>query len=325
MYVRGDACPFCGGRKLRPFVAGRTGHRDARPTQLLECCECVVAWQWPLERTAQDSIDHYDDCYRQADSAECSYFHADRRKDVADLQVGFIRQLLGKCEGRLLDVGAGDGVFVHRALAAGFDAYGIEPSPVGANAASVRCGEDRIVCGLLADSATDGKYDVVTLWDVIEHVEDPLSVLMAAAAHLRSDGWLIVETGNYQSAERLLAGNSWWAYHPEHRWYFTPQSMKALFQHAGLNATNICEQTLRPNAPTAINTSLFAVVSSGLRSRAGLLTAVSQYRCLRQAVRAWPAWAHLPIFALAGRFHKCSIPTRHLPRQPKGAMPFGQA
>ena len=230
IYLRGDACPFCERRQLRPFVAGWTGHRDARLTQLLECRECVVAWQWPLGRTAQDSIDHYDDCYKMADTAECSYFHAERRKVVADLQVAFLRQLSGECQGRLIDVGAGDGVFVQQALIAGFDAYGVEPSPVGAHAANARCGERRVVCGLLANSTADATYDIVTSWDVIEHVEDPLGLLISAAAHLRPGGWLVVETGNYQSADRLLAGKTWWAYHPEHRWYFTPQVMRARFR-----------------------------------------------------------------------------------------------
>jgi 2-polyprenyl-3-methyl-5-hydroxy-6-metoxy-1,4-benzoquinol methylase len=214
IYLRGDACPFCDGRELRPFVAGRTGHRDARPTQLLECRNCVVAWQWPLSRTNQDSINHYDDCYTKADSAECSYFHANKRKVVAELQVGFLRQLLGACRGRLIDVGAGDGAFVQQALRAGFDAYGIEPSRAGAEAAVARCGEQRVICGTLADSAMNATYDVVTLWDVIEHVDDPLGLILSAAAHLKSGGWLVVETGNYQSAERLIAGNRWWAYHP---------------------------------------------------------------------------------------------------------------
>jgi 2-polyprenyl-3-methyl-5-hydroxy-6-metoxy-1,4-benzoquinol methylase len=301
IYLRGDACPFCERRQLRPFIAGRTGHRDARPTHLLECRECVVAWQWPLVRTAQDSIDHYDDCYSKSDTAECSYFHADRRKVVADLQVAFLRQLLGERQGRLIDVGAGDGVFVQQALLAGFDAFGVEPSPVGVHAANARFGEPRVVCGLLADTPADATYDVVTLWDVIEHVEDPLGLLIAAAARLRSGGWLIVETGNYQSAERLLAGKAWWAYHPEHRWYFTPQVMRALFQRTGLNETKLCQQILRPGSPSRISSSLLGTMTSGLRRPTVLLTELWNYCRVRQAARAWPEWAHLPIFALAGR------------------------
>ena len=50
-------------------------------------------------------------------------------------------------------------------------------------------------------STADATYDIVTLWDVIEHVEDPLGLLISAMAHLRPGGWLVVETGNYQSAD----------------------------------------------------------------------------------------------------------------------------
>jgi 2-polyprenyl-3-methyl-5-hydroxy-6-metoxy-1,4-benzoquinol methylase len=309
-YLRGDACPFCGGQQLREFVAGRKGHRDARPMHLMECRECVVAWQWPLSRTTQDSIDHYDDCYAMADSAECSYFHADRRKAVAELQVEFLHQLLGACRGRLIDVGTGDGVFVEQALRAGFDAYGVEPSQVGADAANARFGERRVVCGLLADLASDATYEVVTLWDVIEHVEDPLGLLFSATAHLKPGGWLVVETGNYQSAERLLSGESWWAYHPEHRWYFAPQAMRTLFKCVGFSEIKICEQTLRPGAPRALDASLLGVVASGLHRPAALLDEIRHHRCVRQAVRAWPDWAHLTIFAITGRI-RSEVAERH--------------
>jgi 2-polyprenyl-3-methyl-5-hydroxy-6-metoxy-1,4-benzoquinol methylase len=301
IYLRGDACPFCEGRRLRPFVAGRTGHRDARPVQLLECRDCVAAWQWPLERTSQESIEHYDDCYSQADKAECSYFHEDRRNVVADLQLAFLRELVGKCEGRLIDVGAGDGAFVQRALLAGFDSYGIEPSPFGSDAANKRLGEKRVVCGRLPNPAIDGKYDIVTLWDVIEHIEDPLDLLRSAVALLRPGGWLVVETGNYQSADRLLAGENWWAYHPEHRWYFTPQVMASMLQRAGINETKLCDHTLRVNSPKAISASLVGAVRSSLRRPWVLPNKLRRYNCMRQATSHWPEWAHLSIFALAGR------------------------
>ena len=155
---------------------------------------------------------------------------------------------------------------------------------------------------MLADLTPDAAaYDVLTLWDVIEHVEDPLGLLTAAVERLKPGGWLVVETGNYQSAERLRVGNQWWAYHPEHRWYFTPQAMRQLFGRTGLNETKLCEQTLRPGASRAIGTSFVEALAMALRRPAALPAEWRAYRCARRAERAWPLWAHLPIFALAGR------------------------
>ena len=97
--------------------------------------------------------------------------------------------------GRLLDVGSHVGVFVEVAGGMGWQAEGVEPSRWAAELARSR--GLAVTCGTLDDlEAGHESYDLVTLWDVIEHLPDPLAelrrlgALVGPAACLRSPLWM---------------------------------------------------------------------------------------------------------------------------------------
>jgi 2-polyprenyl-3-methyl-5-hydroxy-6-metoxy-1,4-benzoquinol methylase len=76
---------------------------------------------------------------------------------------------------------------------------------------------------------------VVTLWDVIEHLEDPIAHLGAAARALKPDGLLVIETQNVASLFARLLGRKWQHYkHAEHLYHFDPRSLGRLLELAGL-------------------------------------------------------------------------------------------
>jgi SAM-dependent methyltransferase len=147
-------------------------------------------------------------------------------------QLAFVSALTTPSQHRLLDVGAGLAHFVNVAADNGFDAIGVEPSYQVSQGFQPR--NASLLPGSVNDLPADQLFDVITLWDVIEHVEKPLEIIQQSIAHLRPGGWLVLETGNYQSTSRIMSGDSWWAYHVEHRWYFTPSSLELTMKHAGL-------------------------------------------------------------------------------------------
>jgi SAM-dependent methyltransferase len=129
---------------------------------------------------------------------------------------------------RLLDAGAGRGRFVLAARAAGHDAFGIEPSARGtAAAAAIGAPVERTG---IADAAIDpASLDVVTLWHVLEHVDDPAGALARIAGWLRPGGGLLVGVPNLASLQARLTGQRW--YHlevPRHRTHFTPRGLREL-------------------------------------------------------------------------------------------------
>jgi SAM-dependent methyltransferase len=151
---------------------------------------------------------------------------------------------------RLLDVGAGRGRFVLGALAAGYDARGIEPSPRGEarleraasprddarleRAASPR-GEARLERAAIDEANVDrGSLDAVTIWHVLEHLDDPGGALSRVAGWLRPSGALLVGVPNLASVQAIVGGGRW--YHldvPRHRVHFTPTGIRALLRASG--------------------------------------------------------------------------------------------
>jgi SAM-dependent methyltransferase len=124
----------------------------------------------------------------ELDAAARRFYDDARRRPIADFLA-----LLGTPRGRLLDVGCGLGVLLEQALEAGWDAHGCDTSGAWVREARARVGADRVVHGSVP---TTGHFDVVTAWDVIEHVHDPLPFLAELGRRLAPGGRLFLRTPN---------------------------------------------------------------------------------------------------------------------------------
>jgi SAM-dependent methyltransferase len=129
---------------------------------------------------------------------------------------------------RLLDAGAGRGRFVAAARAAGYDAHGIEPSARGVAAARSAYGVT-LEQATIAQASPPAPFDAVTLWHVLEHLEDPAGALERIAGWLRPSGALLVGVPNRASLQARLAGTRWFHLDaPRHRTHFTLEGLRRL-------------------------------------------------------------------------------------------------
>ena len=298
----GEECPFCQGRNLRQFEAGSLeSRRDGRLVSIVECRDCVVAWQWPLRRTVDESVTHYQKRYSHAEDGDCTYFRKENRESAALKQLAFVSALTTPSQRRLLDVGAGLAHFVNVAADNGFDAIGVEPSYQVSQGFQPR--NASLLPGSVNDLPADQLFDVITLWDVIEHVEKPLEIIQQSIAHLRPGGWLVLETGNYQSTSRIMSGDSWWAYHVEHRWYFTPSSLELTMKHAGLEnfrhgqvgapPGQVCQPYSGPDRVELLKKVVKRPWTIGRE--------LNQYNQLKQAAHDWQPWVAVSVMIVAGQ------------------------
>lgn len=147
---------------------------------------------------------------------------------------------------RLLDVGAYVGVFVEVAREAGWDACGVEPSQWAVNVARRR--GVPVIQGTQASLAGQGQsYDVITMWDVIEHVEDPFAELAQAYRLLKPGGLLAVHTMDIESPVARLLGRRWPWLMGMHIHYFSQRTLAQMLQKVGFTilASNVQGRYLR--------------------------------------------------------------------------------
>ncbi len=134
--------------------------------------------------------------------------------------------------GRLLDVGAYTGVFVEIAAQHGWEAWGIEPSHWAVEQARGR-GLKMIESTLATSGLAEAAFDVVTMWDVIEHLADPIGEVAQAYRLLKPGGLLVVHTMDIDSSFARLMGPRWPWLMEMHIYYFSHRTLQAMLEKVG--------------------------------------------------------------------------------------------
>jgi 2-polyprenyl-3-methyl-5-hydroxy-6-metoxy-1,4-benzoquinol methylase len=134
--------------------------------------------------------------------------------------------------GKILDIGCSLGYFLNRAKAHGYQTYGIEISEYAFNFAK-KSGH-KVLKGELKDNSFPKEYfDVITLFQTIEHFPNPSAELKKIYSFLKKDGLLVITSPNANSLVAKSMGKKWFSYRLEHLYYFTPKTIKILLQEAG--------------------------------------------------------------------------------------------
>jgi SAM-dependent methyltransferase len=138
--------------------------------------------------------------------------------------------------GRLLDAGCASGVLLGLAADAGWDVTGVEPSEVlAAKAKENLNGRGMVICATLQEAGLPlAAFDVLTLWDVLEHVREPVPFLRTCTSLLRPGGYLIANVPDIGSRPARLLGERWPLLLAEHLNYFDRDTLKQCGQRVGL-------------------------------------------------------------------------------------------
>lgn len=222
-----------------------------RPFRVLACGGCASEWLDPRP-TETEIVRFYPSDY---------HAYNDDHGFVASalvwlrgrLRSRYYRGLLGGSTGRIFDVGAGDcRHFDEVGRGANFTFAGVEINPAMASEARRR-GYD-VETGTLEEldlGRHEGRYDLVSMNHVLEHVVDPLEVVRRARRLLRPGGWLVGELPTISSWEHAIFGPTWAGYHyPRHLQMFSTSGLEALFAKVGLEAVR-CRAT--PHAQIALS------------------------------------------------------------------------
>ena len=243
-------CPACDSD--RP----RTVHLVLDDATLGRCPDCRLVHLEPMP-TREEALKLYDAHYFK----DPEHGYVDYVADETVYRKEFRRRLrtlsrLG-ARGALLDVGCAAGWLLDEARAQGFDPAGLEPSPDVAREAHERTGAP-VFAGAVEDALlSTAHYDVVTLFDVLEHVVGPADTLRRLRRALRPGGWLAVTVPDYGGWWARLSGKRWPFLTPwEHLTYFTRRTLRELLSRTGYEqvqfhraGTPLSVRTLKAKAP----------------------------------------------------------------------------
>jgi SAM-dependent methyltransferase len=140
--------------------------------------------------------------------------------------------------GKLVDVGAYTGVFVEIAARHGWEAYGVEPSHWAVEQARAQ-GLHMLEGTLATCGLNDHSLDVVTMWDVIEHVSDPFGEMRHAHRLLKPGGLLVVHTMDIDSKFARFMGGRWPWLMEMHIYYFSRRTLQLMLEKAGFTVVRI--------------------------------------------------------------------------------------
>jgi 2-polyprenyl-3-methyl-5-hydroxy-6-metoxy-1,4-benzoquinol methylase len=236
-FLRPRACPTCGSADARPELA-----KDHM--QLMRCGACDLVYVSPTFDEA-----HYREVYASREYQDIVRdlgikSHEYRVERFGRERVALMAAQLETRRPRYLDVGCSTGFVVEAARNAGWDAVGTDLNP-----SAIEFGRSRqldLRTAALEDAGFEpGSFDAVSLFDVLEHLLDPLQTLRAAVRLLRPGGIIFLYVPNYDSASRLLMGKDAHFIWPTHHLnYYTPATMRDLMAREGLDTVYLATEGL---------------------------------------------------------------------------------
>jgi 2-polyprenyl-3-methyl-5-hydroxy-6-metoxy-1,4-benzoquinol methylase len=231
------ACPTCGSSDARHEL-------DKDHMSVVRCAGCDLVYVSP---TFDES--HYKEVYSSTDYQEIVRdlgikSHEYRTERFGRERVGLMGQHLATARPRYLDVGCSTGFVVEAARQAGWDAVGIDLNPSAIEFGRSRGLDLRAVA--LEDGGFDaGSFDAVSLFDVLEHLIDPVPTLRACVRLLKPGGIVFVYVPNYDSASRFLMGKDAHFIWPTHHLnYYTPVTLRDLMAREGLETVYVATEGL---------------------------------------------------------------------------------
>jgi 2-polyprenyl-3-methyl-5-hydroxy-6-metoxy-1,4-benzoquinol methylase len=181
---------------------------------------------------------HYSEYWGEEVAAGDHYYWSKAR---ARMHRDFFERFIVGRSGRLLDMGCGLGFFI-KAMAPyqEWDAYGCEISPAAVRHAREHLGLRNVICSPLEDADLPrGSFDIVTMWDVLDHIPEPDPVLSRCHALLKEGGTFFIRTPNV--ATQLVRSRIMQKVQPDKRYlcatdhphFYSVRSIRALLKRNG--------------------------------------------------------------------------------------------
>lgn len=232
------ACPVCRSEKTTQAVHVVTDHVPMEENLIYRFCDSCGLVFSEFDFDSSELAGIYDGAFRDKDRSEFLKYtqykiqvNAYRKKwlDRAITRLGW--KPYGR---RVLEIGPKDGSFLHLLKKDGWSVLGIDPNVAYGRLAKELYGVEFRAGYFDPDSLNGERFDLITAFHVIEHVQNPLGFLAGIRQTIRDDGCLYLETPNLHAMQRRLL-------HKEHVILFSRHTLGQVLKHAGFQVVEVSE------------------------------------------------------------------------------------
>lgn len=225
-YERLEHCPICSKTEFKNFIVVTDNAVSKESFVIVECENCSFKFTNP--RPDAQSIEAYYE-------SEEYISHSNTKTGIINRAYHVVRSITTKqkvelinryapAKGSIMDYGCGTGIFLAACKKDGWEVRGIEPNTRAREAASAETGE--IIASGLQDVQGE-KFEVITLWHVLEHIHKLNETMSQLLESLQEDGTLVIAVPNADSHDAKEYKENWAAYDvPRHLYHFTQATMK---------------------------------------------------------------------------------------------------
>lgn len=235
-------CPLCSSENINLHLKTSDHFLSREEFNLFTCNECGFVF----------TQDHPDDAgigqyYESAEYLSHSETKSDlfsgiyrlSRSVMLGKKVKIAGKFSGLKKGSLLDIGSGTGYFLHAMQRAGWKVRGVEINDKARHYSISEFGLDILAPGEL-QALDPGSFDCITLWHVLEHLQDPWFYTNEINRLLKPGGSCIIALPNSRSYDAEYYGKFWAAWDvPRHLWHFTPDTFKKSAEKSGFKVKEI--------------------------------------------------------------------------------------
>lgn len=255
-------CNICGRRNLESFLSDVSYWEFDIKFLVVRCKNCNLVFLNP--RPAKRDIHYFykSESYWGKDIKEVEN-EDDSSKEREAIYGPIYKIALKRKSGKILDIGAGIGLFLTKFKEKGWETEGVEYSRDAVNYAS-KHNKIMLKSGDFLDFDYEKQYfDLVTLNNSLEHLYNPLETLRKVNKVLKMDGALIITVPNIDSLGFKLFGKSWYPLQPPiHLYHFSPNTLEKILNNAGFRVIKVDH-----NFPTHSYFSLFESFRSIFKNR----------------------------------------------------------
>ncbi len=249
------ACDLCGGQDFKSLFPGNippedinnldrantyfsSSRQSALHFRIVACNKCGLVMENPHD-DEETLLKIYALLGDQVYEEEYT-----NRLYLAEQRVRQINQLTRPSQ--LLDVGCATGIFAGAAQRSGWSVTGIDPSQWAIDRARKENPGATFIQGAVAETAfPNDAFDVITLWDVLEHVWSPTQTLSALRPWLKTGGYILLNSPDISSWMARIQGRNWVLFLREHLWYFSPATLAQLLRKTGFSLMGVTSNSVR--------------------------------------------------------------------------------